>query len=563
MLNLLLGRASRRLCNTLQPHFDQGPMAFISYHFLSFSSSFHRTLSLPRRSPLGSTRFNPNHVICPSRPAKFSGSAEPCVPTCCANMTESDRKQELLDVLSQVIDPDLHQNIVSLGFIKNIEFTTVTGLSGIYDVSFAVELTTPACPIKEVFQSDCKRLAEGIDWVGKATVTMTATPPGTNVSMSTGVFDYVNAIVAIASCKGGVGKSTTAVNLAFSLAAQGARVGIMDADIYGPSLPTLVEPDDRAVQFSDGRIQPLTCRGVKLMSFGYINPDSAIMRGPMIANVLNQLLTTTQWGVLDYLILDLPPGTGDIQLTLSQLVNINAAVIVTTPQKLSFVDVVKGIDMFDKVSVPSVAVVENMSYFVAPESGKRHFIFGKGHQKRLVEQYGISNSFSMPIDPELSEQSDHGVPFVAAMPDSLITEEYEKLASCVVREVAKIKHGGLGIPDVSFDETSGFILVKRQQNSDAQRSDAQQIWPATLRRQCRCALCVDEMTGRVRLDPKSIPETVKPSNMRPVGNYALEIVWNDNHPSLYPYSRFVDNWNTSQSTKLEMQLDKQAQMPVT
>lgn len=468
-------------------------------------------------------------------------------------MTESDRKQHLLDVLSEIIDPDLHQSIVSLGFIKDIEFTPVSGLPVLCDVSFKVELTTPACPIKEVFQSDCKRLAEGIEWVGKAIVTMTASPPSANVATPTGVFDYVNAIVAVASCKGGVGKSTTAVNMAFSLAAQGARVGIMDADIYGPSLPTLVEPDDRAVQFSGGRIQPLTCGGVKLMSFGYVNPDSAIMRGPMIANVLNQLLTTTQWGVLDYLILDMPPGTGDVQLTLSQIVNINAAVIVTTPQKLSFVDVVKGIDMFDKVSVPSIAVIENMSYFVAPDSDTRHFIFGKGHRNRLVEQYGLTNSFSMPIDAALCEQSDNGVPFVVAQPDSLVAKEYDALAACVVREVAKIKYDGLGVPDMSFDEASGYIIVAKgdqraqgesqgQGEGESSESEVQQVWPADLRRNCRCALCVDEMTGRVRLDPGSVSENIRPNKMRPVGNYAIEITWSDGHPSLYPYSRFVDDF---------------------
>lgn len=477
-------------------------------------------------------------------------------PTCIAELSNSDRKQKLLDVLSEIIDPDLHQNIVSLGFIKNLEVTEAVGLPNKYDVSFSVELTTPACPVKEVFQSDCKRLAEGIEWVASANVTMTASPPDQNIATSTGALDHVNALIAVASCKGGVGKSTTAVNLAFSLAAQGARVGIMDTDIYGPSLPTLVEPDDRAVQFSDGRIRPLTYKGVKLMSFGYVNPDSAIMRGPMIANVLNQLLTTTQWGALDYLILDLPPGTGDVQLTLSQIVNITAAVIVTTPQKLSFVDVVKGIDMFDKVSVPSIAVVENMSYFVAPDNGVRHYIFGKGHRQRLVDQYGVTNSFSMPIDASLSEQSDIGIPYVVSNPDSLVAKEYQSMASSVVREVAKIKHGGPGIPEVVFEEESGHIIVKqRQALSD------QEIWPPTLRRECRCALCVDEMTGRVKLNPSDIPESVKPRSIRPVGNYAVEINWSDGHQSLYPYSRFVNDWESSSSAS-ENRIPRGVETPV-
>lgn len=480
------------------------------------------------------------------------------VPAACLPNTDTDRKQALLDVLSQVIDPDLHQNIVSLGFIKNIELHPVESIPGLFDVSFSVELTTPACPIKDAFQSDCKRLAESLDWVGRARVIMTAAEPKQQTSQDTGVLDYVNAIVAVASCKGGVGKSTTAVNLAFALSQLGARVGIMDADIYGPSLPTLVEPDERAVQFADGRIQPLTCNGVKLMSFGYVNPESAIMRGPMIANVLNQLLTTTQWGALDYLIIDMPPGTGDIQLTLSQIVNMTAALIVTTPQKLSFVDVVKGIDMFDKVGVPSVGVVENMAYFVAPDTQKEHYVFGKGHKQRLVEQYGLVNAFSMPIDAELSERSDNGVPYVLAHPSSLIAEEYKNMASSVVREVAKIKHGGRRTPEVSFDEDSGFIVIKKP-NSEHE----QQVWPATLRRQCRCALCVDEMTGRVRLNPDDIPETITPKKMNPVGNYALSINWSDGHPSLYPYSRFVEDWEGSSIGETKSDKEKMpAEVPI-
>lgn len=507
-------------------------MAFLTSPLPSFSRSSFHTRSL--------TNLNQPRPRCIPVTRRLR-------PVCSVVPSEADRTQQLLDTLSEIIDPDLHQNIVSLGFVKDIAFTPTPNFSNKFDVSFNVELTTPACPIKEVFQSDCKRLAENIDWVQNAMVTMTASPPGQNISTQTGALDYVNAIVAVASCKGGVGKSTTAVNLAFALASQGARVGIMDADIYGPSLPTLVEPDDRAVQFSDGRIQPLLYNGVKLMSFGYVNPDSAIMRGPMIANVLNQLLTTTQWGALDYLVLDLPPGTGDVQLTLSQIVNMTAAVIVTTPQKLSFVDVVKGIDMFDKVSVPSIAVVENMSYFVAPETNVKHFIFGKGHKQRLVEQYGLSNSFSMPIDPLLSEQSDAGVPYVVAQPDSLIADEYRTMASAVVREVAKIKFGESTIPDVSFNEESGYILIGRSKNSTPQ-----QIWPATLRRQCRCALCVDEMTGRLKLNPDDVPETIKPASIRPVGNYAVEINWNDGHPSLYPYSRIVDKWGSDSGSTPEI-----------
>lgn len=328
------------------------------------------------------------------------------------------------------------------------------------------------------------------------------------------------------------------MNLAFSLAKSGAKVGIMDSDIYGPSLPTLVNPEDPAVQFRNGRIQPLEAYGVKLMSFGYVNPDSAVMRGPMIANVVNQLLSTSDWGELDYLVLDMPPGTGDIQLTLSQIVNITAAVVVTTPQRLAFVDVVKGMEMFDKVNVPCVAVVENMAWFEAPESGVKHFIFGKGHKTRLMEQYGIRNSFSMPIEPRLSERGDEGVPFVVSEPHAEVSKEFERMADAVVREVAKIQFGGNKVPEVEWKAEERVITVTWQGN-------VQNVNPAKLRRECRCALCVDEMTGVMLLDPDSIKEDIWPRSMKKVGNYALEVVWSDGHLSLYPYARFVDGYDVT------------------
>lgn len=456
----------------------------------------------------------------------------------------ASRKAALLEVLKQVQDPDLGRDIVTLGFIQNVVFTAVRQESAfdqseLYDVSFIVELTTPACPVKEQFQADCRRLAETLPFVRSANVTMTAMSPATAASSGSpnAALDNVGAIIAVASCKGGVGKSTTAVNLAFSLAERGAKVGIMDADIYGPSLPTMVTPQTSAVEFVNGRIKPLYANGVKLMSFGYINPDSAVMRGPMIANVLNQLLTTTEWGDLDYLIVDMPPGTGDVQLTLCQILRIAAAVIVTTPQKLSYVDVVKGIDMFNKVEVPCVAVVENMSYFVAPESGIKHYIFGRGTSGRFQEEYGIANSFCMPIDPSLSEQSDSGLPYVLKFPDSEVANEYRRAASAVVQEVSKLLFGGLKSPTIAFEQDSGDIVIQTLPEEPEQR-----IWPASLRRQCRCALCVDEFSGAPKVDPASVSESVRPNTLTPIGNYAIQIAWSDGHVSLYPYKKFVDNW---------------------
>lgn len=444
------------------------------------------------------------------------------------------RETEILDSLRHIIDPDLGKDIVSLGFIKDL----------VHDeggrVSFTVELTTPACPIKERFKQQCEEAVRALPWVTAVAVTMSARPreaaPNPLLARAPGL-EKVRHIVAVSSCKGGVGKSTTAVNLAYSLSQLGARVGIFDADVYGPSLPTLVSPNNRELFMRNELIQPLEFEGVRLMSFGFVpagpGGGAAIMRGPMVTHVINQLLTTTEWGELDYLVIDMPPGTGDIQLTLTQIIPITAAVIVTTPQQLSFVDVVKGIQMFDKLKVPTVAVVENMSYFLCPDNGKKYYLFGQGARRKLVEQFGIRNSFEIPIEPEISRLSDNGTPVVLADRDSGSSKLYAEIAGAVVREIAKLEHGGLVRPKVTFTAERGIVVTRPT-------GEEHVLAPAVVRRACRCAHCIEEFSGKPLLDPASVPETIYPRSITPMGNYAVAIAWSDGHASsIYPYEQLM------------------------
>ena len=483
----------------------------------------------------------------------------------------SEWQGEVLQQLKSVIDPDLGSDIVTLGFVQNLKLDNDNR-----KVSFDVELTTPACPVKDQFSADCDRLVRALPWIQDVQVTMTAQP--TLQETDTFGMSQVGAIIAVSSCKGGVGKSTTAVNLAYALQAQGATVGIFDADVYGPSLPTMIKPDDDVVRFVGRQVAPLQRNGVRLMSFGYVNEGSAVMRGPMVTQLLDQFLSVTHWGALDYLIVDMPPGTGDIQLTLTQRLNLTAAVIVTTPTELSFADVVRGVEMFDSVQVPSIAVVENMAYYEVPKSNapaidevalkgaiadklkqeglelnggstmdrlanelvrvvreqqektasdkpQKIPIFGAGHKQRLSEQWGIEHTFSVPLMDQIASNGDNGTPFVLQYPESPQAKIYDELAKAVVSEVAKAKYKKSNRPVVVYDKEPHKLVV----------DDDETITPAELRRACRCAACVEELTGRQILMPSQVNENIEPMRMSPTGNYALSVDWSDGHRSLYPY----------------------------
>ncbi|XP_043724697.1 fe-S cluster assembly factor HCF101, chloroplastic isoform X2 [Telopea speciosissima] len=449
-----------------------------------------------------------------------------------STMSTSAAEKDVLKALSQIIDPDFGTDIVSCGFVKDLLIDEDLG-----EVSFRLELTTPACPIKDMFEQQANEVVAMLPWVTKVNVTMSAQPArpvfGNQLPMG---LQTISSIVAVSSCKGGVGKSTVAINLAYTLAGMGARVGIFDADVYGPSLPTMVSPENRLLLMNPEKktIIPTEYLGVKLVSFGFAGQGRAVMRGPMVSGVINQLLTTTEWGELDYLVIDMPPGTGDIQLTLCQVVPLTAAVIVTTPQKLAFIDVAKGVRMFSKLKVPCVAVVENMCHFDA--DGKRYYPFGRGSGSQVVQQFGIPHLFDLPIRPTLSASGDSGIPEVVADPLGEVAKTFQDLGVCVVQQCAKIRQQDCFFFSVStavtYDKYIKAIKVKVP-DSDEEFL----LHPATVRRNDRSAQSVDEWSGEQKLQYADVPEDIEPEDIRPMGNYAVSITWPDGFSQIAPYDQ--------------------------
>ncbi|VAH63899.1 fe-S cluster assembly factor HCF101, chloroplastic-like isoform X1 [Triticum dicoccoides] len=488
-----------------------------------------RAGALPAKAPPAAAATIQSHARPPLSPRV--GRRRPCARAASSGAgavvaSLEDAKRDVLIALSQIIDPDFGTDIVSCGFIKDLEISET-----LEEVSFRVELTTPACPVKDMFEEKANEVVAALPWVKKVNVTMSAQPaqPVYAGDLPEGLKKISN-IIAVSSCKGGVGKSTVAVNLAYTLAGMGARVGIFDADVFGPSLPNMVSPVNRllVVNPESKSILPTEYLGVKLVSFGFAGQGRAIMRGPMVSGVINQLLTTTDWGELDYLVIDMPPGTGDIHLTLCQVAPLTAAVIVTTPQKLAFIDVAKGVRMFSKLKVPCVAVVENMCYFDADE--KRYYPFGKGSGAQVVQQFGIPNLFDLPIRPTLSSSGDTGIPEVVADPQGDVSKIFQNLGVCVVQQCAKIRQQVSTA--VSYDRSIRAIRVKVP-DSDEEFF----LHPATVRRNDRSAQSVDEWTGEQKVQYGDVPEDIEPEEIRPMGNYAVSITWPDGFSQIAPYDQ--------------------------
>ncbi len=348
-------------------------------------------------------------------------------------------RNDVEQALRTIIDPDLGRDIVSLGFVKDIDIQGER-------VRVTIELTTPACPVKERFRQQASEAIGSLDGVERVDITMTSRVQADSRVKSS--IPGIAHIVAVASGKGGVGKSTTAVNLAVAMAMTGARVGLLDADIYGPSIPRMMRLADMKPKVHDKTIEPLENYGVKTMSIGYmIREDQAmIWRGPMVSGAVMQLLNDVAWGELDYLFIDLPPGTGDIHLTLAQRVPMSGAVIVTTPQDIALIDARKAAAMFDKVHVPTLGIVENMSMFVCPHCGKTSHIFAEGGAKRLSDEIAAPLLAQIPLDIDIRTHADEGTPITIARPDSRQAECYRELAGEVARRLSTLQARKIDIP---------------------------------------------------------------------------------------------------------------------
>ena len=342
----------------------------------------------------------------------------------------------ILQVLRPVQDPELQKSLVELNMIRNVAVEDG-------DVSFTLVLTTPACPLREFIVEDCEKAVRQLPGVNTVNVEVTAETPAQKSLPDRQGIDGVKNIIAVSSGKGGVGKSTVAVNLAVALAQVGAKVGLIDADIYGPNAPTMLGLEGANVVVQQGAegevLDPAFNHGVKMVSMGFLidRDQPVIWRGPMLNGVIRQFLYQVTWGELDYLVVDMPPGTGDAQLTLAQAVPMAGAVIVTTPQKVALSDARRGLRMFQQLKVPVMGIVENMSYFIPPDMPEKQYdIFGSGGGEKAAEELGVPLLGCVPLEMTVRDGGDRGVPIVIAEPESASAQALVNIAKVVAGKVS-------------------------------------------------------------------------------------------------------------------------------
>ncbi len=347
-------------------------------------------------------------------------------------MTATVQESALLDALKTVVDPQTGKDFVSSKALKNLRIEDG-------DIAFQVELGYPAKSQHPALRKSLIAAARTVPGVQNVSVEIVTRIVSHAVQRGVALLPKVKNIIAVASGKGGVGKSTTAANLALALAAEGARVGVLDADIYGPSQPMMLGIEGRPESVDGKTMEPMQGHGLQVSSIGFLVPadQAMIWRGPMATQALEQLLRQTNWRDVDYLVVDMPPGTGDIQLTLSQRVPITGAVIVTTPQDIALLDAKKGLAMFEKVGVPILGLVENMAVYCCPNCGHTEHIFGADGGKKMAAQYGIDYLGALPLTMAIREQADSGRPTVVAEPDGEVAGIYKAVARQVAVKIAE------------------------------------------------------------------------------------------------------------------------------
>ncbi len=356
-------------------------------------------------------------------------------------------KQQIETALGEVIDPHMETDLMSAASVKGIEIEGD-------NVSVTLVLGYPAAGFFDSLKQLVREQLESLEGIGDIDVRVSSKIKSHAVQQNLKPLKGIKNIIAVASGKGGVGKSTTAVNLALALQAEGATVAILDADIYGPSIPRMLGCRGQPESIDGKSLEPMIGHGIQSMSIGYLVEEDTpmIWRGPMVTQALEQLINDTQWKDIDYMVVDLPPGTGDIQLTLAQKIPVSGAIIVTTPQDIALLDARKGLKMFDKVEVPVLGIVENMSIHICSQCGHGEHIFGEGGGERMAKEQNVDFLGALPLDIRIREQADSGNPTVAAMADSEISSIYRMIARKTAAKLAtKAKDHSAAFPSIVIE----------------------------------------------------------------------------------------------------------------